>query len=176
MLASRSLPWVLGGGLLLLACTAKVVHSPDGSGGNGAGSLEGSSGEATFGKGTGQAGSSGQAACPNCPAASGVQLCCAEVCGYLNTESGECVPSVAGSQFFSMVTAPEGVLCKAAPLCENSDGCPAQIPAEGSACTEDRHCNYCAVPGIPRRVRCLAGVWVTIGPNQPCAYLIDPPR
>ena len=99
MLASRSLPWVLGGGLLLLACTAKVVHSPDGSGGNGAGSLEGSSGEATFGNGTGQAGSSGQAACPNCPAASGVQLCCAEVCGYLNTESGECVPSVAGSHF-----------------------------------------------------------------------------
>lgn len=172
MLASRRLPWLLCGSVLL-ACNAKVVHSPDGSGG-GTGSLDGSSGEASGGKG--HAGSSGEPGCPNCPAAPGVQLCCAEVCGYLNTESGECVPSVAGSQVFSIVTAPEGALCKARPLCENSAACPAQIPAEGEACTEDQHCNYCAMPGIPRLVRCLAGVWTTIGPSPPCAYVIDPAR
>lgn len=175
MLASRSLCWVLSGGLLL-ACNAKVVHSPDGSGGNAAGSLDASSGEASGGKAAGQAGSNGEPACPECPAAADVQLCCAEVCGFLNTESGECVPSVAGSQVFSMVSAPDGALCKARSLCENSEGCPAQIPAEGSACTEDRRCNYCAMPGIPRLVRCLAGAWVTIGPNLPCAYTIDPAR
>jgi hypothetical protein len=175
VLASRSLWWVFGGSLLL-ACNAKVAHSPDGNGGNGADSLDGSSDEASGGKATGRAGSGQESACPNCPAAAGVQLCCAEVCGYLNTESGECVPSIAGSQVFSMVTAPEGSLCKARPLCENSDGCPAQIPADGSACAEDRHCNYCAMPGIPRTVRCLAGAWVTIGPNPPCAYVVDPVR
>lgn len=65
---------------------------------------------------------------------------------------------------------------EARPLCESSEGCPAEIPAEGSACTEDRHCNYCAMPGIPRMVRCSAGAWVTIGPNLPCAYTIDPVR
>lgn len=175
MLASRSLRWVLGASLLL-ACNAKVVHSPDGSGGNAAGGFVGSSGEASGGQATGQAGSSAEPTCPNCPAAADVQLCCAEVCGFLNTESDECVPSIAGSQIFSMVTAPEGALCKARSLCENSAGCPAQIPAEGSACVEDRHCNYCAMPGIPRMVRCLAGAWVTIGPNPPCAYVVDPVR
>jgi len=175
MLASRRLCRVLAGSLLL-ACNAKVAHSPDGREENAAGGLVGSSGEAGGGKAPGQAGSNGGPACPNCPAAADVQLCCAEVCGYLNTESSECVPSVAGSQVFSMVTAPEGALCKALPLCQNSANCPAQIPAEGSACDEDRHCNYCAMPGIPRMVRCSAGAWVTIGPNLPCAYTIDPAR
>jgi hypothetical protein len=188
MLASRSLCWVLSSGLLL-ACNGKVVDSPDDAGGGGAGSLDGSSGDASGGNTTagttgaggaagsnGFAGSSGARICPDCPAAPGVQLCCADFCGYLNTESLDCVPALAGSRIVPIVTAPQGELCATRSQCQSSDGCPMQVPAEGTACTGDLLCSYCAAPAIPRTVRCVAEAWVTVGPNPPCGDTIDPAR
>ena len=175
MHASRGLWWMLGGGLWLLACNG-TVNSPDGSGGATPGSINGTAGEASgtisFGgaAGTGVGGASG---CPGCPTAEGIQLCCADYCGYLNTESQECVSSIASSRPRPVVTG-QGELCAVKPLCESSTGCPAELPAEGSACTEDRRCNYCAAPALPRLMRCLASAWVTIGPNPPCGYYVEP--
>ncbi len=189
MLASHAVWWVLGSGLLL-ACNGQVVDSPDGGGGGAAGSVDGylpgtSGSKATAAGATGArggadpnglAGASGETACPDCPAALGVQLCCTDFCGYLNTESRECEPALDGSRILPIVTAPQGELCRARWQCESSEGCPPQLPAEGSGCTENLHCFYCAIPAIPRAVRCLAGAWVTIGPNPPCSYRIDPVR
>jgi len=161
--------WALGG-CLLLACSGKAVQSPDGSGGSAASSSGGSFAAASGGT----AGKAAEPSCPNCPMAPAVQPCCEEVCGYLNTDSGECVPSIAGSQTFSVVTAPAGELCRTRALCESSEGCPTPMPAEGSACREDLRCSYCALPAIPRAMRCVGGAWVTIGPNPPCAYYVEP--
>jgi len=178
MLASRGLSRLLGSALLL-ACNGKSLDAQNGGGmGAGAGGVGGATNQLDLGAGSAGSGaeSGSRAACPECPAALDVQLCCAEVCGYLNTESGECVPSIAGSQVLPIVAAPDGVLCGARWMCANGEGCPTQLPAEGSACREDVHCNYCVPRAIPRMMRCLEGAWVTIGPNPPCGYVIDPVR
>jgi len=160
----------------LASCSAKTAHAPGGPSG-------GAASEASAGEGAGATGpnltvggsvSGGAGACSSCPHADGIESCCDQFCGYLNTESKECTASLAGSRVLPVVTAPTGELCPDRPACPLEPGCPRQIPADGSPCAGEARCNYCAAPSYPRLVVCRAQRWASLGPSPPCGYTIEP--
>jgi hypothetical protein len=123
----------------------------------------------------GAAGAGGSGSdCSVCPSARDVVLCCDEYCGYLNTETNVCESSRAGSNVLTIVTAPEGALCSASSLCHNDVACPPTLPLDGSSCSGELHCTYCAPFSMPRMVACRDRVWQTVGPNPPCGFTIEP--
>jgi hypothetical protein len=163
--------------LALLSC-AKTAREPSGAGGADhsvdltAG--EGGTSPASAGTSASSGGSGTGTTCSHCPSAEGVQLCCDEYCGYLNVETDQCEPSVAGSRILPMVAPGEGELCPTRFDCESDPDCPTQQPPAGAPCSGALTCSYCLAPGIPRALACRTNQWHTLGPHPTCAYTTEP--
>jgi hypothetical protein len=99
-----------------------------------------------------------------CPQQAGTAVCCVSSngCGYVGIVSGPCVRSVSGGQVQLVVEYPDGILCPALP-CMSGTGCPAAMPALGSACTATGPCNYCYAGDLSRSYDCKSGVWSDLG-------------
>lgn len=116
----------------------------------------------------------GAGACPQCPAQADLVQCCESYCGYRNDQLEECVPSVVGGRALTVVESPNGGLCVAKLRCDQAATCPADTPAEKSACSQPMTCHFCLGGALPRTMVCSQSHWATIGPNVNCAFYTEP--
>jgi hypothetical protein len=166
---------------LTISCNGKIAPptAPEGSSGGDASPFGGAHGGGAAGSTVqlgagGDSSQGGTGACPACPGQAGLTPCCDQFCGYRNDRLDECVSSVVGGRTLLVVESPNGELCTVRPQCEQSPGCPATIPPDGSACTSAMTCHYCMGMSLARAVTCVGGTWTTVGPNKHCNAYTDP--